>query len=384
MSKPEIADAKESVFKEIINILEGQGVAFTDSTDTRVVGVRKHDIRDMVNRLSTFANSGHELALQTGLNPLEKLWEDTNLSDPVKQEMIEVINKFINKSTSIDRANLLKRGMQKLLKGKDFDSDFDSDSDSDSDDHDHKEDLLYKAVETVEIEEVVKVLENFPDIDVNYFGGSRKSGRYTLELAVVYGSYEIAKKLIEHGANVNSHNGSDNSEDSSFPLDVAYRQENLEMVNLLIQSGADLDSSEDNKSFIEKSKEYQRAQQTFEATANLIYNVCHNHPIEFFDNYENILKQSKYYNTSCDTQFSKTLVNTLVKKYSIDEGEAEQMIESVINNIPKQDKDIKVGIQNIDLQGIADNLPLLMQPSPSSSTPPPHRKPLTKNPSNER
>ncbi|WP_341763807.1 hypothetical protein [Candidatus Tisiphia endosymbiont of Beris chalybata] len=48
-------------------------------------------------------NEKNTSALQTGLNQLRELWEDPNLSKPVKQEFIDVLNNLMNESTRIDR-----------------------------------------------------------------------------------------------------------------------------------------------------------------------------------------------------------------------------------------------------------------------------------------
>ena len=59
----------------------------------------------------------------------------------------------------------------------------------------------------------------------------RNTGETPLYLAAMLGNLEIMQILIDHGADVNRH-----SSDGSFPLYVAARQERYEAVRLLLDN----------------------------------------------------------------------------------------------------------------------------------------------------
>lgn len=78
--------------------------------------------------------------------------------------------------------------------------------------------------------------------DVN---AADSSGHTALHSAVVHGDLQMAKMLLEHGANVNVKESGDMNW-GWYPLHLALRSENKQMIRLLVLHGADVNAARDD------------------------------------------------------------------------------------------------------------------------------------------
>jgi ankyrin repeat protein len=92
---------------------------------------------------------------------------------------------------------------------------------------------LHRAAETGDIQEIERLL--LSEYDVNLFDDM---GYTPLHRAVVGGQSEAADVLLQHGALVNAN---DDATIGETPLALAVQGESVELVRLLLESGADPD-----------------------------------------------------------------------------------------------------------------------------------------------
>lgn len=99
-------------------------------------------------------------------------------------------------------------------------------------------------------------------LSVNAFAGDFNSNYYKstnpLCIAISKGDSETAKKIIEYGADVNeAYNG-------MTPLMIAARYNNVEMINLLIEKGANLKTKDEKGNTALKHAELSNAKEAVE------------------------------------------------------------------------------------------------------------------------
>jgi ankyrin repeat protein len=96
---------------------------------------------------------------------------------------------------------------------------------------------LLQAIESQDVGLVKVFLEQGVDVNLGDYGDFRPSEcGQPIHIAARVGCVEIAKLLIEHGADVNAETAKYND----FPLHLAAKEGHLEVVRLLIDNGADV------------------------------------------------------------------------------------------------------------------------------------------------